>query len=97
MIDIKRMSLAVSAASKEQECYVKYCRDIGMDPSWVNGIFKNKLTGAEFKLIGLKKQGPLFTVWVEPLTSKLGNIHATSYSIKQFMTNCTLVTERENQ
>lgn len=93
MIDIKRMTLAVAAASKEQECYVKYCRDIGMNPEWVNKIFKNKLSGAKFKLLGLKKQGPLFTVWVEPVDSKLGNVYATSYSIKQFMTNCLIMEE----
>ena len=41
-MDIKKMRLAVSSNSKEEDCYVKYCRDIDMDPDWVNRQFKNK-------------------------------------------------------
>ena len=91
-MDIKKMTLAVSANTKEAECYVKYCRQLGMEPEWVNRIFENKSTHTRYKLLGLKKQGPLFTVWVEPV-SKLNNIYATSYSAKVFMTNCFIVEE----
>lgn len=94
-MDIKKMTLAVSSTSKEQDCYVKYCRDLGMEPEWVNRTFQHKLSKTKFKLIGLKKQGRLFTVWIEPINKLTNNIYATSYSIKQFMDNCSIISEEE--
>ena len=95
-MDIKKMTLAVSSASKEQDCYVKYCRELGMEPEWVNQIFQHKLSKAKFKLLGLKKTGRLFTVWVEPANKLTNSIYATSYSIKQFMDNCQLIVEENS-
>ena len=94
-MDLKRMSLAVSSTSKEQDCYVKYCRDLGLDPEWINKVFEHKLSKARFRLIGLKKQGRLFTVWVMPISNSntYPTIYATSYSINQFITNCIPIEE----
>lgn len=95
-MDIKKMTLAVSSTSKEQDCYVKYCRELGMEPEWVNQVFQHKLSKAKFKLLGLKKAGRLFTVWVEPVNKLTNSIYATSYSIKQFMDNCHIIHEGES-
>lgn len=92
-MDIKRMTLAVSSTSKEQDCYVKYCRDLGLDPEWINKVFEHKITKSRFRLIGLKKQGRLFTVWVSPEKESSYGIKATSYSINQFITNCIPIEE----
>ena len=61
-MDISRMSLAVAADSKEKELYVKYCRDLNMEPEWVNRDFIHSTTKKEFTLLGLNKRGHLFTV-----------------------------------
>jgi hypothetical protein len=50
-MDLKKMQLAVSANSKEQDCYVKYCREIGLEPDWINCYFKNKSSNKTYKLI----------------------------------------------
>lgn len=94
-MDIKKMTLAVSSNSKEQDCYVKYCRELGLDPEWINKVFQHKISKSTFRLIGLKKQGRLFTVWVEPINKHAGSIYATSYSIKQFMTNCSIIADKD--
>ena len=85
MMDLKKMQLAVSANSKEQDCYVKYCREIGLEPDWINCYFKNKSSNKTYKLIGLNKKGALFTVVVEQEKIKY------NYSIKQFMDNSELI------
>lgn len=86
-MDIKKMQLAVSSTSKEQDCYVKYCREIGLEPDWINKTFKNKSSNKTYTLIGLHKKGPLFTVVVEQNKIKY------NYSIKQFMDNSELINE----
>lgn len=85
MMDIKKMRLAVSSNSKEEDCYVKYCRDIDMDPDWVNRQFKNKSTNKTYTLLGLVRKGGSFTVVVMQNNIKF------NYSIKQFMDNSELI------
>jgi len=85
-MDISRMSLAVAADSKEKELYVKYCRDLNMEPEWVNKDFIHSTTKKEFTLLGLNKRGHLFTVVIEDKNTKIKEF----YSIKQFMERCVL-------
>lgn len=85
-MDISRMSLAVAADSKEKELYVKYCRDLNMEPEWVNRDFIHSTTKKEFTLLGLNKRGHLFTVVIEDKNTKIKEF----YSIKQFMERCVL-------
>ena len=85
-MDISRMSLAVVADSKEKELYVKYCRDLNMEPEWVNRDFIHSTTKKEFTLLGLNKRGHLFTVVIEDKNTKIKEF----YSIKQFMERCVL-------
>ncbi len=85
-MDISRMSLAVAADSKEKKLYVKYCRDLNMDPSWVNKEFVNTVTNKEFVLLGLNKKGALFTVIVKDKNLPFNEV----YSIKSFMEKCKL-------
>ena len=83
-MNIKKMTLAVSADSKEKETYVKYCDDLDLNPEWVETDFMNKLTGKKFTLLGLNKRGHLFTVVIKPYNSNDKEV----YSIKQFLDNC---------
>ena len=85
-MDISRMSLAVAADSKEKELYVKYCRDLNMEPEWVNKDFIHSTTKKEFTLLGLNNRGHLFTVVIEDKNTKIKEF----YSIKQFMERCVL-------
>ena len=87
MMDLKKMQLAVSSTCKEQDCYVKYCREIDLDPEWINCTFRNKSSNKTYKLIGLNKKGRMFSVVIEQDKIKY------NYSIKQFMDNSELVEE----
>lgn len=57
MFDLDRMVAAVGSETEEEKCFVKYCREFGLDPNDLHRHVKRLYDGKIFEITGLKKSG----------------------------------------
>jgi hypothetical protein len=57
MFDLDRMTAAIGSETEEEKCFVKYCREFGLDPNDLHRHVKRLYDGKILEIIGLKKSG----------------------------------------
>lgn len=70
MFDLDNLVNAISADTKEEKEFVKYCKNYGLEPNLLHTCIKNVKTSEVYEIVGLTKKGRMVSILGLPLDKK---------------------------
>jgi hypothetical protein len=67
MFDLDNLVNAITADTKEEKDFVKYCTKYGLDPNLLHTCIQNVKTNEIYEIVGLTKVGKLVSIIGLPL------------------------------
>lgn len=68
--DIDRIEAAVSADTPEAKCFVKHCREYGLEPDMLFKKIMQVHSGIEYTILGMIKKGRFASIIIEKCADK---------------------------